>query len=725
MSPETSSSRTAAFGAYSVDFRSGELRKHGIRIKLGEQPLQILMLLLERDGGLVTREELRAELWSSDTFVDFDHGLNSAVQRLRDCLSDSAGKAKWVETVPRRGYRFAGKIEWTQIGSSGKIIDATVPATGEGRPAEIEAPVSTTPETDLVPGRKFLWRTAAGIAALAVMLVVLLRPPTASPHITQTLQLTSDGLEKIGFMATDGIRVYFSEKVNGHWTVAAVPVSGGTVDPLPIPFRDATLVNISPDRSELLITEGPLDDHPLWVVSVLGGTPRRLGNMLAHSASWSPDGRRLVYATGGELFIAQADGSGPRSLAPAEPDQDMWAWSPAWSADGKRVRFELYDMKAHASVIWETTVNGQNLHRVFSPPDSAPMQCCGVWTPNQQYFVFDAWKEIEAGSPTAPASEIWAVREASRFLPKPQPLPLTIGPVHFFVHVISADGSTIFALSTQRRGELVRYDAASQQLSPFLAGISADNISFSRDGEWVAYVKYPQGELWRSRADGSDPLQLTFRPLMTLGPHWSPDGKQIAFTGHSAGTRFQPYLVSSDGSTMPRAIAAAGADPTWSPDNGSLLFVNLESIDNSFMQILNFRNGTLSQVPGSNGIGSPRWSPDGRYISAIEYASHLDNRLMLFDFQTGKWTRQAQIVATFQNWSRDGKYIYFLSGDSEPRIFRLTVADNRLTKVLDLKNFRAADPDGGWFSLGPHDEPLVLRETGGGTEVYALKWEAK
>jgi DNA-binding winged helix-turn-helix (wHTH) protein len=94
--------RTALFGPSSLDLRSGELRKFGTKVKMGEQAFQILRMLLETPGEMVTREELRAKLWTNETFVDFDHGLNSAVQRLRDCLSDSAEKPRWVETVPRR-----------------------------------------------------------------------------------------------------------------------------------------------------------------------------------------------------------------------------------------------------------------------------------------------------------------------------------------------------------------------------------------------------------------------------------------------------------------------------------------------------------------------------------------------------------------------------------------------------------------------------------------------
>src|SRR2546427_22878 len=105
--------RTVLFGPYALDMRSGELRKFGTKVKMGDQAFQILRMLLETPGEMVTREELRTKLWANDTFVDFDHGLNSAVQRLRDCLSDSAGNPRWVETIPRRGYRFVGQVQWT------------------------------------------------------------------------------------------------------------------------------------------------------------------------------------------------------------------------------------------------------------------------------------------------------------------------------------------------------------------------------------------------------------------------------------------------------------------------------------------------------------------------------------------------------------------------------------------------------------------------------------
>jgi len=160
--------RTALFGPYAVDLRSGELRKYGIRVKMGEQPFQILLMLIERPGEMVTREELRAKLWADDTFVDFDHGLNSAVQRLRDCLSDTAEKPLWIETIPRRGYRFIAPVESQASAAPGPNAVPAETASSGAVPAE-------TRVGSRVYGRRAKVFATASVVAIALLVGLSLR----------------------------------------------------------------------------------------------------------------------------------------------------------------------------------------------------------------------------------------------------------------------------------------------------------------------------------------------------------------------------------------------------------------------------------------------------------------------------------------------------------------------------------------------------------------------
>src|ERR1700741_3191460 len=152
------------FANFEVDVRAGELRKHGRRVRLQEQPLRILNMLLERPGELVTREELRLSLWPADTFVDFDHGLNSAVARLRETLCDSADTPRFVETVPRKGYRFVGQIE-------------------ELEPTPVDEPViaEAHPPKRAWPLTRRVWIASLAIAILSFALVRM-RARSDSPH---------------------------------------------------------------------------------------------------------------------------------------------------------------------------------------------------------------------------------------------------------------------------------------------------------------------------------------------------------------------------------------------------------------------------------------------------------------------------------------------------------------------------------------------------------------
>ena len=204
--------------------------------------------------------------------------------------------------------------------------------------------------------------------------------------------------------------------------------------------------------------------------------------------------------------------------------------------------------------------------------------------------------------------------------------------------VPSRDGKKLFAIGGGPLGELVRYDAKSRQFLPYLSGISAIQLSFSKDEQWVAYVSYPEGNLWRSRIDGSERLQLTSPPMATLSPQWSPDGKQIAFAAQVPGKPFHIYTISMEGGA-PREITKGVRDeifPRWSPDGNSLFFGNTwaPGAAPTVISRLDLKTNDVTILKGSEGTLIPILSPDGNFVVALTGTNHL----LLLDLRNEKNT---------------------------------------------------------------------------------------
>jgi Tol biopolymer transport system component len=187
----------------------------------------------------------------------------------------------------------------------------------------------------------------------------------------------------------------------------------------------------------------------------------------------------------------------------------------------------------------------------------------------------------------------------------------------------------------------VRYDRKSGQLLPFLSGISAEYIAFSKDGQWVAYVTYPEGVLWRSKVDGSERQRLSDPPSPILLPRWSPDGKRIVFFRRSPEGKsqinseevYKAYAVSRDGGVPELLIPdypGPQTDPNWSPDGSKIIF------EGAGIHVLDLTTHQVSDLPESQNYYSPRWSPDGRYVAVLPYTKF--SGIVLFDFETRKWT---------------------------------------------------------------------------------------
>ncbi|HKF25393.1 MAG TPA: hypothetical protein VKB24_05435, partial [Candidatus Acidoferrum sp.] len=270
------------------------------------------------------------------------------------------------------------------------------------------------------------------------------------------------------------------------------------------------------------------------------------------------------------------------------------------------------------------------------------------------------------------------------------------------------------------RGELVRQEPGSDRLAPMLNGISVEHVAFSNDGRWVAYVSFPEGTLWRSKADGSERLQLSNAPLYASLPRWSPDGKQIAFFSVTPGKPPRIYLVSAEGGNPQELLPGddhAQADPCWSPDGSSLVFGSAFASASVGIRTVDMKTHAIATLPQSQDLFSPRWSPDGRYIAAVRRDSQ---NLLLFDRSKQKWSEVMQgRNVSFPNWSRDSRYIYFLSWPENPGVFRMRASDSAVERVLNLQGFQPTGYWEDWLGLDPQDNPLLLRDTGL-QDVYAF-----
>ena len=607
----------------------------------------------------------------------------------------------------------------TDSGRSAGLSAVSEPARSSP-PAEhrrgARATAGETPPLRRKAPRRWLVPAAGIVIAACGIALYLLSRPLPPPKVLGSVQITHDGRQKAG-MVTDGPRIYFSETYGNASAFAQVSSTGGESVPIPVsidPSIVLTILDISPNRSELLVGRfSYLGDGQLSILPIPAGSPRRFGDIKAHDAAWSPDGQKVLYANGSSLFLAKNDGTESRKLLSTAATPLY----PRWSPDGNFFRFTLSDLKDNSTSLWEASADGTHLHPLLPGWNSPPAECCGNWTPDGAYFVFQSARNGR--------NDIWAIREKWGLFQKAarQPVRLTAGPLDTSAPVPSTDGKRMFVLGAQFRGELARYDANSRQFAPFLPGLSAEGLDFSRDGKSLVYVTLPEATLWRSKLDGSERLQLTSPPMIAGLPSWAPDGKRIAFVGTEPGQPYRIYIVSIDGGVPQPAMAGEGnqCDPSWSPDGRSLAFGNLvgpEPSSTKAVHLLDLQSHRVSTLPGSEGLIAPRWSPDGRYIVAQPVDQQ---KLFLFDTKSQKWTELVDLPAAYYSWSRDAKFVYFdVPTTNEPAIYRVRVADRKVERVVSMKGFRRTGGLlGPWMGLAPDDSPLVVRDAGV-QEIYAL-----
>jgi Tol biopolymer transport system component len=397
-----------------------------------------------------------------------------------------------------------------------------------------------------------------------------------------------------------------------------------------------------------------------------------------------------------------------------------------WSPDGHVLRFTVGDPGKPTLSLWEVSADGGNLHRLLdgwrgAPTGWADGEASGDWTPDGKYFLF---RSARAGR-----DSVWALREKTDALRGGSRNPLLLTTSDLGVEkVVSGKGGRVFFAGSKESRELARYDAHLKQFVPFLSGISTRSVSFSRDGQWVAYATAPGFTLWRSKLDGSARQQLTFPPFYAEGPQWSPDGKQIAFHSLIPGGLFtRIYTISSEGGT-PEAItgeAYSALHAEWSPQGDSLLFgwssigLNGRGEQIAIYQV-DLKTKQLSRLPGSEGCEAPALSPDGRHVAAL---ADDGRKLVLFDFESERWTELAKGIGLFgAAWSADSKYVYSqeISGDSEQPIFRVRISDGKMERIATSNQILRPDVTRfSFLGLAPDGSPLVAL-THSNSDIYAL-----
>jgi Tol biopolymer transport system component/DNA-binding winged helix-turn-helix (wHTH) protein len=699
------------FGIFEADLDSQELHRSGIRVRIQQQPFKVLALLLEHPGDIVSREEMQRRLWGAETTVDFDHSLGTAINKLREALGDSADNPRFVETLARRGYRFIAPVARLDL-------DLREPAeAASSAPSAPEAAPIVPPQATPNPAPHLRKLRTAWVAFACVLAAVFLTglgwwrlqgsqhyPPAEISQITFSGRVSAGApqLESFPATAVDGSRIYYVSIEGGRAVLTQASVRTGQSALLQVPSEIVAPVigDISPDGTRLLVRNhlSAEVEQALWIVPTLGGTAERIPRILAHDATWMPDGTHILYAAGRKLYVSSDDGSDVRQFA-ALPGRAFWL---RWSPDGRRLRFTLLDPLNHTTALWELDASGRHARAILPGWSEPASECCGSWTADGKYFVFQ--------SRHGAFPNLWALVGAHSHTP----VQITNGPLSYAAPVTARRGHRIFFIGSDEHSELLRFDGAANSLVPYSAGpSSAYSVQYSRDGKWLAWIDPHDGSLWRSRANGSEILQLTAPPLQIFMLRWAPDDNTLAVMARQPGAPWKIYRVAAGGGPLQALTGEARneADPDWSPDGQAIVFGRLPNLmaepsATKSIHVLDLKTQKLQTLPGSQGLFSPRWSPDGRYIAATSLDQH---KLLLFDQATRQWSLLATRSVADPAWSPDGRFIYFQAFLEEGQpIYRVSVPDGKLERITELGHLHSPDiVDYAFAGLTPDGSVLV------------------
>jgi Tol biopolymer transport system component/DNA-binding winged helix-turn-helix (wHTH) protein len=738
MATQPQSPARLVFGPFEVNSATGELRKSGIRIRLSGQPFQILQILLEHPGELVTREQLREQLWKDGTFVDFEGGLNAAINKLRRALNDSADKPRYIETVPAHGYRFIGKLEYR-----------------DSAPVALDEPIPQTPPPTV---RLWLW-IAAGLVCIAGAFVLgwrLHSRGTDSLPDWKLTRLTSGaGISETAAISPDGKLIAYSSdaSLQGDRDLYVKQVAGG--QPIRLTFDGAgnTTPDFSPDGSKIVFRSSR-NGGGIYEIPALGGEARLLARD-GRDPRFSPDGKQVAYWVGapnvatailgaGTLWVVPATGGPARRLGTEFTN----ARSPIWSPDGAHLLFVGYtSSKAYErSAIdwWLIPVNGGQAVRTYayealaraglvertldpiSNPEIAPPGC---WSAARSTVIFstptgDAWNIWETG--VSPQGRVGSALRR-----------LTAG-AGYELDPSCAPRDAFAFTNMEYRTDIWSLDFDLNHGTPNgalqrLTGSPArrEHASLTDNGRYVAFASNQSGRLniWlRELATGKE-LLVANSPFVQRYPVTSPSGSRVAYSSYENEKRL--VYVSTPGGAPEKLCEGWLRATDWSRDEKSLLVFGgtpyeIAALDiASRLQTPLLKHTTFPLLYG-------RFSPDNAWVSFTERIGPNRSRIEIAPVDAAParesgWIQISEEGAEdWANWSPDGNTLYFTSS----RDGNTCLWAQRLDKVshrpsggpFAVQHFHGpvSYEQGGWSAAGGRIA-VVLRESTGNIWMMSRK----